>query len=178
MNQKEAFRETPTHEDQTRADERHADLEALAHQGWKTFCSYEPALGPVNWNGWEFLRQLIAGGESGPKARPPHPDWFRDARDWSAAAGVAFFFKQWGEWREVECPEADDLGRNQDPYFIALGAAFAGDASFVAMSPDGYRFNGSERVNSRHYGPSAFQRVGKRRAGSLLDGREHKAFPQ
>ena len=41
---------------------------------------------------------VIVGGESGPKARPMHPDWARGLRDQCAAAGVPFFFKQWGEW--------------------------------------------------------------------------------
>ena len=41
---------------------------------------------------------LIAGGESGRYARPMHPDWARSLRDQCAAAGVPFFFKQWGEW--------------------------------------------------------------------------------
>lgn len=41
---------------------------------------------------------VICGGESGPGARPMHPDWARSLRDQCAAAGVPFFFKQWGEW--------------------------------------------------------------------------------
>lgn len=41
---------------------------------------------------------IIAGGESGPGARPMHPDWARSLRDQCAAAGVPFFFKQWGNW--------------------------------------------------------------------------------
>ena len=41
---------------------------------------------------------IIVGGESGPKARPMHPKWVRDIRDQCEAAGVAFFFKQWGGW--------------------------------------------------------------------------------
>lgn len=41
---------------------------------------------------------VIAGGESGPQARPSHPDWFRSLRDQCVAAGVPFLFKQWGEW--------------------------------------------------------------------------------
>jgi protein gp37 len=41
---------------------------------------------------------VIAGGESGPGARPMHPDWARSLRDQCTAAGVPFFFKQWGEW--------------------------------------------------------------------------------
>ena len=41
---------------------------------------------------------VICGGESGPHARPMHPDWARGLRDQCAAAGVPFLFKQWGEW--------------------------------------------------------------------------------
>lgn len=53
------------------------------------------------------LDLVIVGGESGPGARPMHPDWPRSIRDQCQAAGVAFFFKQWGEWfsvSEVEGP--------------------------------------------------------------------------
>lgn len=51
---------------------------------------------------------VIAGGESGPKARPSHPDWFRALRDQCVAAGVPFFFKQWGEWAPDYYIEDDD----------------------------------------------------------------------
>ncbi len=68
-------------EDQRRADERRDDLGGLAAQGWTTFVSYEPALGPIDWNGWDFLKQLISGGESGAAARPSKTDWQRAARD-------------------------------------------------------------------------------------------------
>ncbi len=44
------------------------------------------------------LDLAIVGGESGPHARPMHPDWVRDLRDQCQSAGVPFFFKQWGEW--------------------------------------------------------------------------------
>ena len=44
------------------------------------------------------LDWIICGGESGPKARPMHPDWARSVRDQCQAAGVSFFFKQWGEF--------------------------------------------------------------------------------
>jgi len=49
-----------------------------------------PILGLVDW--------VIAGGESGANARPSHPEWFRLLRDQCLASGVAFHFKQWGEW--------------------------------------------------------------------------------
>jgi protein gp37 len=45
------------------------------------------------------LDWIIVGGESGPQARPMHPDWARSIRDQCEAAGTAFFFKQWGEWK-------------------------------------------------------------------------------
>lgn len=43
---------------------------------------------------------VIVGGESGANARPMHPDWARSLRDQTRAAGVAFHFKQWGQWAE------------------------------------------------------------------------------
>ena len=45
-----------------------------------------------------FIDWVIVGGESGPCARPMHPDWARSIRDQCKAAGVPFFFKQWGKW--------------------------------------------------------------------------------
>lgn len=87
-----------TAEDQQRADELRPHMASIAGAGWQTFVSYEPALGPVNWVGWEFLGQLISGGESGPKSRASHPDWHRDARDFADAHGIAYLFKQWGAW--------------------------------------------------------------------------------
>lgn len=79
------------------------------------FLSMEPLLGPVDLRGnlpgeralrWHrpmlnMLDWVIVGGESGPAARPMHPEWARDLRDQCAAAGVPFLFKQWGEWRPV-----------------------------------------------------------------------------
>lgn len=44
------------------------------------------------------LDWVIVGGESGRQARALHPDWARSLRDWCQACGIAFFFKQWGEW--------------------------------------------------------------------------------
>src|SRR5690606_4300603 len=44
------------------------------------------------------IHWVICGGESGPKARPMHPDWARSLRDQCQAANVPFLFKQWGEW--------------------------------------------------------------------------------
>ena len=59
------------------------------------FLSCEPLLGPLklDLNGIDWV---IAGGESGPGARPMHPDWVRAVRDQCTESGTPFFFKQWG----------------------------------------------------------------------------------
>lgn len=94
-------------EDQQRADERIPQL--LAIPAKVRFLSCEPLIGPVGLTDADLapcheghepfgINWVICGGESGPKARPMHPDWARSLRDQCAAAGVPFFFKQWGEW--------------------------------------------------------------------------------
>jgi protein gp37 len=78
------------------------------------FLSIEPLIAPVGKLNLFGIDWVIVGGESGPGARPMHPAWVRDIRDQCQAAGVPFFFKQWGgvhkkaagaeldgrEWRE------------------------------------------------------------------------------
>lgn len=66
-----------------------------------TFASVEPMLGSINMRG-DLPDWVICGGESGPNARPMHPDWARSLRDQCTAAGVPFLFKQWGEWGDAE----------------------------------------------------------------------------
>ncbi len=68
------------------------------------FLSCEPLLGPVSLHGIaaDLINWVIAGGESGPQARPSHPDWFRSLRDDCQKGGVPFHFKQWGEWHESD----------------------------------------------------------------------------
>jgi protein gp37 len=60
------------------------------------FISAEPLLGPLDRLDLTGIDWLIVGGESGPRHRPMDPGWVRDLRDQAVAAGVAFFFKQWG----------------------------------------------------------------------------------
>jgi protein gp37 len=60
------------------------------------FVSAEPLLGPLDGLDLEAIDWLIAGGESGPMARPMEPAWVVDLREQCRAAGVPFFFKQWG----------------------------------------------------------------------------------
>ncbi len=63
------------------------------------FLSMDPLLEMVDISAWlPLIDWVIVGGESGPQARPMHPDWVRSLRDQCQAAGVPFFFKQWGEW--------------------------------------------------------------------------------
>jgi protein gp37 len=63
------------------------------------FLSIEPLIGPVGELDLTGIDWVIVGGESGPRARPMKEQWVRDIRDQCIAAGVAFFFKQWGGLR-------------------------------------------------------------------------------
>lgn len=85
-------------EDQHYADVRREPMREIAAAGWLPWVSYEPALGPVDWTGWEFLRWIVSGGESGKNARPSQAAWHRGARDFCRANGIDYLFKQWGEW--------------------------------------------------------------------------------
>lgn len=60
------------------------------------FISFEPLLGPIENVDLAGVAWAIVGGESGPGARPMHPDWARRLRDICDRDAVAFFFKQWG----------------------------------------------------------------------------------
>ncbi len=106
---------------------------------------------------------VIAGGESGPEARPMHPDWARDLRDQCAAAGTPFMFKGWGGWRWG--------GRTSGGWFYypsIVGGRQDGEGSvFTPASPDHDWGDGHVAV-----------RVGKKAAGRLLDGREHNDMPK
>lgn len=62
------------------------------------FLSIEPLLEDLGTLDLTGIHWVIVGGESGAHARPMHPDWVRSIRDQCVAAGVPFFFKQWGEW--------------------------------------------------------------------------------
>ncbi|MFZ3192570.1 MAG: phage Gp37/Gp68 family protein [Moraxellaceae bacterium] len=124
------------------------------------------------------LDWVIVGGESGPGARPMHPDWARQIRDACAAAGVPFFFKQWGAWAEVghledgpAVTEVEVGGETSDAYYaIADGRARA----FVNL--DGRAFHG--HPDNLPEGRWRFvERIGKKATGRLLDGIEHNAMP-
>ncbi|MDE0625085.1 MAG: DUF5131 family protein [Bryobacterales bacterium] len=73
-------------------------LETPAAVRW---ISAEPLLGPIDLRG-AGLDWVVAGGESGPRARPTDPEWVRSLRNQCEYLGVPFFFKQWGG----VCPKA------------------------------------------------------------------------
>jgi protein gp37 len=85
-----------TVEDQKTADERRESFKTVPAA--MKFVSYEPALGPVDWSGWEFVDQITSGGETGHGARPSHPSWHRGTRDWCEENNKRYFFKGWGAW--------------------------------------------------------------------------------
>lgn len=139
----------------------------LATPARARFLSMEPLLGPVDLiytrqriqaqrsqlaraiNGETWIDWVIVGGESGPQARPSHPDWFRSLRDQCAAAGVPFLFKQWGEWVPA-------------------------DQAAAAREANGFSPIREFRMLDRH----RMHRLGKKAAGRLLDGVEHSGFPE
>lgn len=158
-------------ENQSAADERIPVL--LRIPARIRFLSCEPLLGPVNIDvGFRYfgdgnhivqlccgrsdcdcsqfqkaIHWVIAGGESGPKARPMHPDWVRSLRDQCAAVKVPFLFKQWGEWLPGCQYQPGDKERltEQAQHSFSLD-----DHSWW---------------------------VGKKNAGRQLDGRTHDDFP-
>lgn len=173
-------------EDQQRADERIPHLRAIpAAVRW---VSCEPLLSEVMFDPVELasLDWVVAGGESGPGARPMHPAWARSRRDQCAvAAGVPFLFKQWGEWAPVsEIPdteEADALlyypAPRDDPE-----ATRRCKVDQCVLHADGARFDGKAMFRLPAFqagsGAMSMYAIGKDRAGRTLDGRTHDEFPR
>ncbi|WP_158669943.1 DUF5131 family protein [Bradyrhizobium guangdongense] len=173
-------------ERQPEADERIPDL--CATPAAIRFVSGEPLLGPLDLAPWlafvendpndprmvfdenvmadgidleqVTLDWVIVGGESGRDARSMHPDWARALRDQCAAAKVAFFFKQFGEWAP-STPE--DAKGNPHSGWMANAAH-----PHVARESELYPEAGAKFI----------ARVGKQAAGRLLDGVEHNEFPR
>jgi protein gp37 len=120
----EVIRETPRHTYQVLTKRSHRLHELAARLEWPTnlwmgvsvetasyrfridhlrqvpaavrFVSAEPLLGPLGQVDLAGIDWVIAGGESGPRARPLEPAWGRELRDQCVESGVRFFFKQWG----------------------------------------------------------------------------------
>jgi protein gp37 len=172
--------------DQASADLRIPHL--LACPAAIRFVSAEPLLGPVilddMCDGWKFydalrgnwwhdseppviergkpkLDWVIVGGESGPGARAMNPQWPRDIRDQCIAAGVPLFFKQWGEFVPVttDMPE-DRVVCYED-----------GCGYLPCFEQEGFR------APLKTVDGQEMWRVGKARAGRLLDGRTWDQMP-
>ena len=107
-----------------------------------------------------ILDWVIVGGESGPNARPMHPDWARALRDQCAAASVPFFFKQWGDWLPIGqfYPDEPVYGPHG---VLSPSGTFLRDACVATGDGDSFMF-----------------RIGKKRAGNLLDGVQHHNWPE
>lgn len=175
-------------ERQKEADERIPDL--LATPAAVRFISAEPLLGPIDlmnlhWKeaglGIDAVRGrifgagtsisadgkldwVIVGGESGPGSRPMHPDWARALRDQCLAAGVPFFFKQWGNWYPII--DRDKEGWDKAP----LRSDRDCEKYRILNFAGGQGFHG-ERVH-------LMQRYGKKQAGRELDGVRHDETPE
>jgi len=157
-------------ENQHFADERIPAL--LSTPAAVRFISAEPLLGPVDFGEpirqWCLAHQLeyrttsldwiIVGGESGPHARPMHPEWARNIRDWCQSRGdvcspvkqtIPFFFKQWGEWKPVSSHE-DRVEADLHKCTLSHGT----ESNWMMM------------------------KCGKKKSGRLLDGREWNEFPE
>lgn len=103
----------------------------------------------INW--------VICGGESGHHARPMNPSWAFSLRDQCNAAGVPFFFKQWGEW----------VTEDQSPQDIVLPGESR--APWASKDKDG-DFTKGDLTN--------VFKVGKKAAGRELGGRKWNEFPK
>lgn len=170
-------------ENQDALQERWPIVQGFAHT-WNPaviFLSLEPLLGPIELNDclleidlWDEdhmwwtrpVDWVIVGGESGPGARPMHPQWARDIRDQCQQAGVAFFFKQWGEWVPIYGDELDEYGcySGKEETQLIWGRKECG-------------YYCDEVVGHVDHNSWPMKRVGKKAAGRLLDGQEWSQFP-
>ena len=116
-------------------------------------CINDQGIDPVR------IRWLAAEGESGPGARPSHPDWLRSAQHQCSTAGVPFLFKQWGEWAPMGL-----LAAKGKSIYLANNGSIISDDAYSAG--DGAGLN-----------PCRMVKVGKKAAGRLLDGREWNEYP-
>jgi protein gp37 len=130
--------------------------------------SAEPGLGMVDFCRpfAKYLRELdwvICGGETGPHARPMHPDIPRQLRDQCQAAGAPFFFKAWGEWTPVR-------KKLLWVYNDGRTVEFTREAILAEERRSG--------LENNKFNPALMSRVGKKAAGRTLDGRTWDEVPE
>lgn len=118
-----------------------------------------------------LISWTICGGESGHNARPMHPDWARSLRDQCKAAGVPFFFKQWGEWLPGESNHGQFDGRPMNSYRRC-------DTHEYQWPPHSHKCVQNFGTHADKFsGDFTTRRIGKKRAGRLLDRIEHNGMP-
>lgn len=128
------------------------------HAGKRQMELRKPADGGLHW--------VIVGGESGSAdSRPMNPDWVRALREQCRAGGVAFHFKQWGDWRP---PEEDE------EYDTSMGRAQRVPAFIVADAGTVHCFENEGTKD----GGAVMLRVGKSKSGRTLDGLLHDEYPE
>ena len=132
------------------------------HGQGKSLIAHHTQIAPfLNGRKIDQLNWLICGGESGPKARPMHPDWVRSVRDQCQSAKVPFFFKQWGEWcRREDHPEISEYD------------SYRNRPKMICVRPDG-----KDEMAELGSNWTPMIKVGKKIAGRKLDGREWNDFP-
>ena len=132
--------------------------------------------GDGDWH--ERIDWIVAGGESGPGARPMHPAWSRALRDQCAAAGVAYFHKQWGDW----LPDFEEApGRpDDDPEQSRFATCVWDDKAQRWDETNGsWTDTDSWTIADDYWQPEQpMTRVGKKAAGALLDGVEWRQMPE
>lgn len=136
-----------------------------------------------------ILDWVIVGGESGPGARPMHPDWARSLRDQCEAASVPFLFKQYGEWKPISQMEEPEHSAPYKSNVIAKPHEDQGNLDDIygrkctvpttVLHIDGSTHGITEPMAFRS-GTEAMQifKIGKKAAGRLLDGRTWNGFPK
>lgn len=158
------------------------DLLAVPVRARQRFVSSEPLLADVDLSGhigsafdgmasqqeYQYnagLGWVIAGGESGPQARPMHPAWARLLRDQAARAGLPFLFKQWGSWGVFADQPVDVLPPN-----VEVVTRSGRRWNRLAWDLEGRPWPWDDE-------PVLMIRRHKTQNGRLLDGIEHLAFP-
>lgn len=134
------------------------------------------------------LDWVIVGGESGPGARPMHPDWACSLRTQCLRANVPFLFKQWGEWKPISQMDEAEHGALYKSKVIAKPHEDQGNLDDIygrrctvpttILHADGSTHNITEPMAFRQ-GSGAMQifHVGKKAAGRLLGGITWDGFP-
>ena len=142
------------------------------------FISCEPLLRNLGKLDLIGIDWVICGGESGYKARPCHPDWVKSIQQQCEEKGVAFFFKQWGEWKAAKQKPPFEI---ENPIYSKLSAKIMlNDGTII----DGISSNDVKKWEKQTLrsidGKNAviILKVGKQKSGALLDGIEYKQYPR